>query len=183
MDFPSAGRHMLPLVLVVMAVMVLGSMADNYVTKYDNINLEEIFNSSRLMNNYMNCLKNVGPCTPDGKELKNNLPDALMSDCVKCSEKQRIGSDKVIKFIIANRPDDFATLEQLYDPTGEYRRKYLAPDGTLKPREDGEEDVPPVKETNDGDIEIDSVAHATEHKTAPSQDHDHGEGHTDESKN
>uniref|UniRef100_A0AAG5DF37 Chemosensory protein 3 n=1 Tax=Anopheles atroparvus TaxID=41427 RepID=A0AAG5DF37_ANOAO len=176
MCFASIERIPLPFVL---AVMVLGAWADTYVTKYDNVNLEEIFNSERLMNNYMNCLKKVGPCTPDGKELKTNLPDALMSDCAKCSEKQRIGSDKVIKFIIANRPDDFATLEQLYDPTGEYRRKYLRSDGTLKSR-DEEEDDPPVK-TDDGDIETE--AHATERSSVPSQDHDHGEGQTDESEN
>uniref|UniRef100_A0A182QLL8 Uncharacterized protein n=1 Tax=Anopheles farauti TaxID=69004 RepID=A0A182QLL8_9DIPT len=142
------------------------SQADTYITKYDNINLEEIFTSQRLMDNYMNCLKEVGPCTPDGRELKDNLPDALMSDCAKCSEKQRIGSDKVIKFIIANRPDDFAILEHRYDPTGEYRRKYLQPD-----------EAP----SNDDGGDIETEAHATEHNSsASSEDHDHGEGQVTE---
>ncbi|XP_050078623.1 ejaculatory bulb-specific protein 3-like [Anopheles maculipalpis] len=155
-------------------------IAETYVTKYDNIDLEEIFNSKRLMDNYMNCLKDVGPCTPDGRELKDNLPDALMSDCAKCSEKQRVGSDKVIKFIIANRPDDFAILEQLYDPTGEYRRKYMQSDALAEHVGHHQED----NASGDGDIET-ADAHATDHKAVPSssQDHDHAEGQTDANEN
>uniref|UniRef100_A0A182NU81 Uncharacterized protein n=1 Tax=Anopheles dirus TaxID=7168 RepID=A0A182NU81_9DIPT len=170
------------------AIMCAASRADNYVTKYDNINLGEIFSSQRLMDNYMNCLKAVGPCTPDGRELKDNLPDALMSDCAKCSEKQRVGSDEVIKFIIANRPDDFAILEQLYDPTGEYRRKYLKPD---EGDESAEQHAKPEERelSSGGDRDdIETEAHATEHISSassvrPSQDHDHGEGQTDASEN
>ncbi|XP_053692442.1 uncharacterized protein LOC128740893 [Sabethes cyaneus] len=102
-----------------------GTHASKYVTKYDSINLDEVFKSTRLLNNYLNCLKNLGPCTPDGVELKDKLPDALESDCEHCSERQKTGADKVIHFIIENRPEDFRVLESLYDPTGEYRRKYL----------------------------------------------------------
>ncbi|XP_035778661.1 ejaculatory bulb-specific protein 3-like isoform X2 [Anopheles albimanus] len=167
----------LTLTIVASASPDAATSTETYVTKYDNINLEEIFASERLMNNYMNCLKKIGPCTPDGQQLRVNLPDALMSDCAKCSEKQRIGADKVIKFIVANRPDDFATLESLYDPTGEYRRKYLDLDGTLampevaqRPRNQ------PTTATTDGDIE--AKAHATEHNSSSSQDQGHGEGQT-----
>ncbi|XP_049537840.1 ejaculatory bulb-specific protein 3-like [Anopheles darlingi] len=151
------------------------SSPETYVTKYDNINLEEIFASERLMNNYMNCLKKVGPCTPDGQQLRANLPDALMDDCAKCSEKQRIGADKVIKFIVANRPDDFATLESLYDPTGEYRRKYLGMDGT-----DGtvaglaQRESQPTPGTTGTDADIEAKAHAIEQNSTSSQDHGHG---------
>ncbi|XP_041777829.1 ejaculatory bulb-specific protein 3-like [Anopheles merus] len=162
------------LLLLLFVAIVLGEPAnETYVTKYDNIDLEEIFSSKRLMDNYMNCLKNVGPCTPDGRELKDNLPDALMSDCVKCSEKQRIGSDKVIKFIVANRPDDFAILEQLYDPTGEYRRKYMQSDALAEHVKQEDSDL---SSSGDGDADTETEAHATEHN---SQDHDHREGQSD----
>ncbi|XP_055542295.1 ejaculatory bulb-specific protein 3-like [Wyeomyia smithii] len=102
-----------------------GTRVAGYDTKYDSIDLDEVFKSTRLLNNYLNCLKNLGPCTPDAVELKDKLPDALESDCEHCSEKQKTGADKVIHFIIENRPEDFRVLESLYDPTGEYRRKYL----------------------------------------------------------
>ena len=43
---------------------------EQYTTKYDNIDLDEILNSKRLLTNYFNCLVEKGTCTPDGKELK-----------------------------------------------------------------------------------------------------------------
>ncbi|XP_053663180.1 ejaculatory bulb-specific protein 3-like [Anopheles marshallii] len=161
--------------LIAIALMLAVSTADQaYITKYDNVDLDEIFNSKRLLDNYMNCLKDVGPCTPDGRELKDNLPDALMSDCAKCSEKQRIGSDKVIKFIIANRPEDFAILERLYDPTGEYRRKYMQSDALI---ERVKQEADELSSSGDGTIETEG--HATEHNSSE----DHGEGRTDASEN
>ncbi|KAF3426264.1 hypothetical protein E2986_13338 [Frieseomelitta varia] len=85
--------------------MLVCALADQkYTTKYDNIDLDSILNSDRLLNNYVNCLLDVGSCTPDGKELKKSLPDALESDCEKCSEKQKTGSEKVIRFLINKAP-------------------------------------------------------------------------------
>lgn len=43
-----------------------------YETKYDNIDLDEILKNDRLRKNYVKCLVNDGPCTPDGQELKSN---------------------------------------------------------------------------------------------------------------
>jgi len=56
-------------------------------------------------------------------QFTESLPDALASDCSKCSEKQRIGSDKVIKYLIANKPAMWTELEKKYDPNGDYRRR------------------------------------------------------------
>lgn len=44
-----------------------------YTTKYDNIDLDEITKSDRLLKNYVNCLLEKGKCTPDGAELKREL--------------------------------------------------------------------------------------------------------------
>lgn len=41
-----------------------------YTTKYDNINLDEILNSKRLLSNYVKCLADNVGCTPQGKELR-----------------------------------------------------------------------------------------------------------------
>lgn len=48
-----------------------------YTTKYDNINLDEILNSSRLLDNYCKCLLDLGRCTPEGKELKSEYNSFL----------------------------------------------------------------------------------------------------------
>lgn len=70
-----------------------------YDIKYDNIDIDELLKSDRLLTNYINCLMEEGPCTEDGRELKETLPDAIETDCSKCSEKQKIGSEKVMHFM------------------------------------------------------------------------------------
>lgn len=44
-----------------------------YTTKYDNINLNDLMKNDRMRKNYVSCLLNEGPCTPDGSELKSAL--------------------------------------------------------------------------------------------------------------
>lgn len=71
-------------IFVIFAVVVQGQ---KYTTKYDNVNLDEILKSERLLNNYFKCLMETGKCTPDGNELKRTLPDALKTECSKCKSK------------------------------------------------------------------------------------------------
>jgi hypothetical protein len=42
-----------------------------YTSKYDNIDVERILHSKRLLLNYINCLLDKGSCSPDGRELKS----------------------------------------------------------------------------------------------------------------
>lgn len=46
-------------------------LAQKYTTKYDDMNIDDILKSERLLNNYVKCLMDQGPCTPDGSELKS----------------------------------------------------------------------------------------------------------------
>nr|ARM20141.1 chemosensory protein [Galeruca daurica] len=96
-----------------------------YTTKYDNVNLEEIVHSDRLLKSYVDCLLEKGKCTPDGLELKKNMPDAIATDCSKCSEKQREGSEYMMRFLIDNKPDYWNPLQEKYDPSGAYKQRYL----------------------------------------------------------
>lgn len=96
-----------------------------YDSKYDNVDLDEILKSKRLLDNYVKCLLDEGPCTPDGNELKRHLPDAIETNCSKCTEKQKNGSEKVIRFIIDNRPIDWTRMESKYDPEEIYKKRYL----------------------------------------------------------
>lgn len=72
---------------------------ETYDLKYDNIDIEEILKSERLLSNYINCLMEEGPCTEDGRDLKEILPDAIETDCSKCSEKQKEGSTRIMQFM------------------------------------------------------------------------------------
>nr|QIJ45712.1 chemosensory protein [Glyphodes pyloalis] len=96
-----------------------------YTTKYDGVDLNQVLGNERLLTNYVNCLLDLGPCTPDAKELKKNLPDAIQNDCKKCSDRQREGSDQVMQYIIDHRAEDWEKLEKKYNSDGSYKKKYL----------------------------------------------------------
>lgn len=48
------------------------------------------------------------------------LPDALRTECRKCSEQQRRGSERVLKYIIENKPAQWGNLQRKYDPGNVY---------------------------------------------------------------
>lgn len=98
---------------------------EKYTTKYDNIDIDAVINSERLLNGYVNCLLDRGPCAPDAAELKKNLPDALEHDCSACSETQKLAADKVSQHLIDYKPEEWSLLEEKYDPTGTYKQHYL----------------------------------------------------------
>ena len=52
------------------------------------------------------------------------LPEALATECAKCSEKQKNGSKKVIEFLSKNKPDIWKQILEKYDKEGKYRAKY-----------------------------------------------------------
>ncbi|CAG2058634.1 unnamed protein product [Timema podura] len=68
--------HTLTLVTVVVAALVsvhAGRLPreNKYTTRYDNINLDDILKSDRLLNFYVDCLLDREKrCSPDAKELK-----------------------------------------------------------------------------------------------------------------
>ncbi|XP_011297842.1 ejaculatory bulb-specific protein 3 [Fopius arisanus] len=111
--------------LIFLAVVAVSlAKPDGYTTKYDNVDLDEILRNQRLLNNYVKCLLDEGNCTNDGKELKASLPDALSTGCSKCSEKQRAGSEKVIRYLVNEKPQIWSKLATKYDPKDEYRQKF-----------------------------------------------------------
>lgn len=54
-------------------LLTVGLVFGDYDTKYDDIAIEDILSNERLLSNYVKCLLNEGPCTPDGQELKGLL--------------------------------------------------------------------------------------------------------------
>ncbi|XP_031765674.2 allergen Tha p 1 [Galleria mellonella] len=117
------------------------SEESKYTNKYDGVNLDEILTNERLLTGYIKCLLEQGPCTPDAKELKNNLPDAIQNDCKKCTNRQQQGADQVMGYIIDHRPDDWNKLEEKYKSDGSYKRKYLEKKQSVKNINSNENDV------------------------------------------
>lgn len=66
--FQAADAH--PPATTTSPVAQMNNNGDAYDSKFDNVDLDEILSQERLLNNYIKCLENAGPCTPDAKMLK-----------------------------------------------------------------------------------------------------------------
>ncbi|XP_058821020.1 ejaculatory bulb-specific protein 3-like [Topomyia yanbarensis] len=109
------------LILLIAGLMALAAaQEDRYTNRFDNIDLDEILKSDRLFKNYFQCLTDMGRCTPEGKELKRVLPEALAQSCAKCSQKQREAGDRAFKYLSENRPEEWKILRARYDPENKY---------------------------------------------------------------
>ncbi|QCX75495.1 Insect pheromone-binding family, A10/OS-D [Streptomyces sp. YIM 121038] len=91
-----------------------------YTARFDNVDVDQILNSKRRFDNYFNCLMDKGKCDPDAKELKRLLPDALRTDCEKCTPVQRDAANTVIEYTFSSRPAEWSQLSAKYDPEGVY---------------------------------------------------------------
>ncbi|KAG6454398.1 hypothetical protein O3G_MSEX008665 [Manduca sexta] len=123
-NYKRINMKMLLLVISCCVALPWALSASTYTDKWDNINVDEILESDRLMKGYVDCLLDKGRCTPDGKALKETLPDALEHDCSKCTEKQKVGSEKVIRNLVNKRPALWKELSAKYDPNNIYQEKY-----------------------------------------------------------
>lgn len=105
-------------------VVIVCVTADKYPSKYDDIDVDRILQNGRVLNNYIKCMLDEGPCTNEGRELKKTLPDALSTGCSKCNEKQKLTAEKVVNHLKTKRPRDWERLTAKYDPQGEYKKRY-----------------------------------------------------------
>ncbi|RSS50667.1 hypothetical protein EF912_21705 [Streptomyces sp. WAC07061] len=78
--------------------------------------VDRMIADSRLLNTYMRCFLDTGPCTPEGRELKAVLPDALRTGCASCTPDQAKATSKLIDYLRRHRPDLWLLLEAKYLP-------------------------------------------------------------------
>ncbi|KAG5683691.1 hypothetical protein PVAND_012957 [Polypedilum vanderplanki] len=95
-----------------------------YSRRYDSIDVDLIFRSSRLLNNYVDCLLDKKPCPPEGKDLKRVLPHALRTKCARCTKIQKTKALDVITRLYYEHPSIYLALAERYDPTGEYTKNF-----------------------------------------------------------
>ncbi|MCQ9140786.1 A10/OS-D family protein, partial [Bacillus amyloliquefaciens] len=89
-------------ILLVSCYLAAVFAVEKYTDKYDNINLQEILNNKRLLIAYANCILDKGKCSPEGKELKDHIQDAIETGCDKCTDKQLNGATIMIEHLIKN---------------------------------------------------------------------------------
>nr|QRF70954.1 chemosensory protein [Semiothisa cinerearia] len=113
-------------VLAIAAIAMARPNNGQYTSKFDGVNLDQILSNKRLLMPYIKCMLDEGRCTPDGKELKSHLKEALETDCAKCTDAQRKGSEKVIRHLINHETEAWDQLKAKYDPKGIYAKKHEA---------------------------------------------------------
>ncbi|XP_073950717.1 allergen Tha p 1-like [Choristoneura fumiferana] len=95
-----------------------------YDDSFDDIDLSDVLNNERLLVAYTNCLIDKGPCTAEVKQLKEKLPEALETNCAKCTDKQKTVGKKLVHELKAKHPDLWQKLVAKYDPTGKYHKAF-----------------------------------------------------------
>lgn len=58
-------------VLLLMTLTVALAAKEKYTSKYDNVDVDRILANDRILNNYIKCMLDEGPCTAEGRELKS----------------------------------------------------------------------------------------------------------------
>nr|AII01016.1 chemosensory protein [Dendrolimus houi] len=103
-----------------LAVVVSGK----YTDKYDNFDYKEVVENEKLFQAYLKCFLDIGPCTPEGKEVRSHLEEALQNGCEECTEKQKEGIEYCIRYMIEKKPEQWKSLCDKFDPTGKYKKQY-----------------------------------------------------------
>nr|AWC68031.1 chemosensory protein 12 [Matsumurasca onukii] len=109
-------------VVVLLACLVTAD--DKYTTKFDGIDVEAVLKNERILRRYVDCVLDKGPCTAEGRELKKRIPDAVQSECSKCSEVQKRQARRVLEFLIQKKPHYWEQLAKKYDPDGNLRKRH-----------------------------------------------------------
>ncbi|XP_023018664.1 ejaculatory bulb-specific protein 3 [Leptinotarsa decemlineata] len=110
--------------LVLFCVLAVVAAQNGYNSKYNNVDVDKILKNDRVLTNYVKCLMEEGPCTPEGRELRKTLPDALKTGCDKCNPNQRSTAEKVMKYLMTKRAGDWERLTKKFDPQGLYKKRY-----------------------------------------------------------
>ncbi|XP_030758436.1 ejaculatory bulb-specific protein 3-like [Sitophilus oryzae] len=112
-------------VVFVVVSLVLGvCLGQQYTTKYDNINIDNILSNDRILSNYIKCILDEGPCTEEGRLLKKHIPDAISTNCVKCTDAQKRIVKKGSSFLIKNKPQQWQRIARKFDPSGQHQAEF-----------------------------------------------------------
>ncbi|CAG9563983.1 unnamed protein product [Danaus chrysippus] len=99
-------------------------LAEFYSSRYDDFDIQPLLENDRILLSYTKCFLDQGPCTPEAKDFKKAIPEALETTCGKCSPKQKQLIRKVIKALIEKQPQAWEQLVEKYDTEKKYRESF-----------------------------------------------------------
>nr|AOG12885.1 chemosensory protein [Eogystia hippophaecolus] len=117
-------RSFIVICLLALVGITLSNPIETYTDRFDHIDLDEILDNRRLLIPYIKCMLDQGKCSPDGKEIKKNVVEALEHDCHKCTPTQKKGTKKIIRHLINKENDYWIELSHKYDPDRHFVGRY-----------------------------------------------------------
>ncbi|CAL7933692.1 unnamed protein product [Xylocopa violacea] len=102
-------KHSISLALLLLVTsMIVFAEEEKYTSKYDDINVDEILANDKLRHQYLNCFLETAPCvTADAKYFKGKFPEAFVTKCKKCTEKQEAMFNKISTWYTENDPENW----------------------------------------------------------------------------
>ncbi|XP_030028702.2 allergen Tha p 1-like [Manduca sexta] len=110
--------------LFALFAVVLAKPKEFYTDRWDSVDIDSILANRRLLNPYISCILEEGKCTPEGKELKSHIRDAMQTDCAKCTPVQKAATERVIAHLLKHEHESWNKLTAKYDPTGAYTKAH-----------------------------------------------------------
>nr|AII01021.1 chemosensory protein [Dendrolimus houi] len=112
-------------VFLITLCLAFAAMAeDKYESVNDDFDINKVLKNDRLLNSYVKCLLDKGPCTPEVKQVKDKLPEALATHCAKCTDKQKQMGKQLAQEVKNNRPELWQELVHKYDPKGKHQEAF-----------------------------------------------------------
>ncbi|XP_047524118.1 allergen Tha p 1-like [Pieris napi] len=104
------------LILLVVVAVATARPDEQYSSRYDDFDVDQLKENPRLMNAYIMCFLGEGKCTPEGNEISTWIPDAINNTCKNCSDKQKVLVAKMIKTMMDDHAEGWEKLKNKYDP-------------------------------------------------------------------
>nr|XP_032520037.1 ejaculatory bulb-specific protein 3-like [Danaus plexippus plexippus] len=111
-------------VIILATLITLVLTQDTYSSDLENFDIDELLENDRLLESYGKCLEYKGPCTSQGREFRKLMPEAIRTNCLKCTLKQREMVRKAAKALNVKLPKIWNELVKQEDPKGEYKQKF-----------------------------------------------------------
>nr|ARN17836.1 chemosensory protein 5 [Cephus cinctus] len=106
---------------VFLACLTVAFAQEYYSSKFDNINIKEIIDNTRLFAKYKECVlqEKATRCPQEALELKRVLPEALGTLCAKCTPSQVTKIREGLSYACKNRRVDYDEILRHVDPQGD----------------------------------------------------------------
>ncbi|XP_016843424.1 uncharacterized protein LOC100113667 [Nasonia vitripennis] len=101
----------LAIVLALCAFAACATAEEVYSDKYDYVDVVSILANDRIRTQYYDCFMDFAPCfTPDAKFFKEKFPEAIVTKCRKCTQKQKDSFEKIVLYYTEKQPEQWKML-------------------------------------------------------------------------